>query len=235
MEDLASFSKRPIAYTRRAVPVTSSSHLGLDTIDRFVTVANEIAAMPVLRSPGFTQTAGALYDISRKLLIANENLARWLNRFLYFDFQDDGAGRRFRKTVRKYRNAKAAGKLREMKFRCGDIRIIYDKDIGHRLPEMYPDEQAQESTAIAFSELYSADIDMVNLIYNDVVAGIERFCAEAGDFVDHSKFNEAEALRLEYKVSSADLSQHVERLADRLSDLVLKFAQVTGRPVSLRS
>ena len=53
----------------------------LDSIDRFIGVA-KIANHPILSMPEYRAASNDLYQIAQKLLIANENMSRWLNRFL---------------------------------------------------------------------------------------------------------------------------------------------------------
>jgi hypothetical protein len=60
-----------------------------------------------------------------------------------------------------------------------------------------------------------------------------RFVADAEHDVDRSQFNAAEARRLAFKVESAELSQHVESLGAELSDLILRYARLAQRPVTL--
>ena len=70
----------------------SDAQQALDSIDRFIGVA-EIANLPILGMPEYRAAANDLYQIAQKLLIANENMSRWLNRFLYFDFGPRTLGR----------------------------------------------------------------------------------------------------------------------------------------------
>src|SRR5438034_8112757 len=115
------------------VAPSTDSQRALETIDRFIKVAGEIAELPILREPEFRAAADALYRIAQLLLQANENLARWLHLFLQFNFHGDDARQRFLDLVGRYRTAKAGGELREMKFRCGDILMIYDEHVAGRM------------------------------------------------------------------------------------------------------
>jgi hypothetical protein len=214
--------------------LTADSKRALESIDRFVAVAGEIAELPILRRPDFRPAADALYRIAQLLLDANENLARWLHLFLQFNFHGGDARQRFLDLVQRYRTAKAGQELRQMKFRCGDISVIYWNHVAGKMSELYPsDEHDRQRAEMAFGRLANADDDMVALIYETVVAGIDGFLADAERNVDRSDLNAAEARRLAFKVASAPLSQQVERLGAELSDLVLRYARLAHRSVTL--
>jgi hypothetical protein len=74
------------------------SQPALDSIDEFIKVGREMARVPLLMMPEYRVAAEGLYEIAQKLLDANENMARWLNRFLLFDFQTSDARARARET-----------------------------------------------------------------------------------------------------------------------------------------
>ena len=63
----------------------------LDSIDRYIEVAAGMATLPILSEPAYRPAAEDLYQITDKLLVANENMARWLNLFLQFDFRQADA------------------------------------------------------------------------------------------------------------------------------------------------
>jgi hypothetical protein len=206
----------------------------LDTIDQFIAVGKNIAALPLMRQPGFEGAADAIYRIAGKLLRANENMARWLNRFARFDFHQVDAGGRFLALAGEYETAKAGGQLREMKFHCGEISIIYWNDIYPRLAEMLSgDTRAIGEVDRVFTYLGSADADMVAFIYETVVRGIDGFREAAERCVDNGQIDYAEGERLRFRVASGELSERLERLATGLSDLVLQFAALARRPVDL--
>lgn len=214
--------------------MTPSPQPALDSIDRFIRVGGEIAAVPLLAMPPYRAAADGLYEIARRLLDANENMARWLNRFLWFDFRDPNARSRFLELVQDYRTTKAGPGFRDMKFSCGDIWVIYQRDIADQIAGIFPfDPAAGEDARQAFSDLGSADADMVAFIYDAVVTAIDEFVRDAEQHVDRADLNAAETRRLEFKVASAQLSERLERLAGGLSDLVLRYARLAERPVTL--
>lgn len=212
--------------------MASMSQHALDSIDRFIAVGHEISRAPVLdRSPA---AAYDLYEIAQKLLVANENMAKWLNRFLYFDFRDPAARTQFLDLVEDYRNTKSGVGFHDMKFSCGDVFFIYQRNIEGKLAEIFPgDEHACDEAKQAFQRLGDADGRMVGFIYDAVIGGIDDRVRDAEDRVDRSDLNAAEEKRLKFKVSSATLTARLERFGGELSDLVLKYARLAGRPVTL--
>jgi hypothetical protein len=74
---------------------------------------------------------------------------------------------------------------------------------------------------------------MVDFIHYTVVANIDAFIHDAEQSVDRSDFDEAEARRLAFKTVSAPLSARLERFAGELSDLILQYARIAERPVTL--
>jgi hypothetical protein len=99
---------------------------------------------------------------------------------------------------------------------------------------MYPHESdLAEEIRRVFTDLGNADLDMVAFIYDTVVGGIDNFVRDVEEDVDRADLNGAETRRLQFKVDSAALSERLERFASGLSDLVLRYAGLAGRPVTL--
>ncbi|MFI7642294.1 hypothetical protein [Nonomuraea sp. NPDC049400] len=206
----------------------------LDSIDRFIGIARDIANNPVLAMPQHRAMAEDLYQIANKLLIANENMVRWLNRFLYFDFRDADARAKFLELIQDYRGARAGSVFHNMKWNCGDIWLIYQRHIAGNIDAMFQeDRQSAEEAKHAFDDLSNADEGMVTFIYNTVVGNIEGFIHDAEHHIDRSDVNLAETRRLAFKVASAELSKRLERFAGELADLVLQYARLAERPVTL--
>jgi hypothetical protein len=207
-------------------PNSHSQH-ALDSIDQFIGVGGEIAKLPILALPQYKAAAVALHQIAEKLLEANENMARWRIDFLYFDFLAPNAREQFLNLVKAYRSTKAGPGFHDMKYRCGDIRDIYDRDIASKIADMFPADQATADEArSAFVSLGTADGSMVEFIYDMVIGDIDKFVHDAEQYVDQSDFNSAEIRRLEFKVASAELSERLERFGNQLSDLVLQYARL---------
>lgn len=212
----------------------SRSDEALDSVEDFIAVGREMAITPMLATGHYQDVASDLLDIGHKLLVANENMARWLNNFLRFDFRSIDSRSRFFDLVARYKAAKAGGDMNEMKFRCGEIEIIYDRALKFRLEELFPDDEAAvERSRSVLRDLTNADKDMVNFIYDSVVSSIDGFVTDAEQYVDQSDLNGAEARRLEFKVASANLSERLERLAGGLAEVMLEYSRLAQRPIPL--
>src|SRR6266498_2790658 len=100
------------------IPITPGE--ALDVFDHFINIAKELAKLPQLVLPQYRAAAQDLYEISQKLLTANENLARWLYKFLYFDFRQpqEQARTQFFDLVRDYKTMKLGPEFRQLKISC---------------------------------------------------------------------------------------------------------------------
>ena len=212
--------------------MSSDSQHALDSIDHFIGVARRISGVPALADrPGVAED---LYIIAGKLLKANENMTRWLHRFLLFDFRGQDARSRFLSLLEEYRTTKAGPGFHDMKYSCGDIFLIYERNIKGDIPTLFPDDAEKRATSeAAFYELADADADMVAFIHETVVGQIDAFVRDVEDRLDRSDLNAAEERRLRFKVDSASLTGRLERFASELSDLVLTYARLARRPVTL--
>lgn len=219
-------------------PAPAETARALDTVDRFIGVGRELARQQILAGPTYSVALEHLIEVIQILLDANENMARWLNRFTQFDLRAEDARPRFLELVAQYRTAKSGAELRQMKWPCGDIRQIYDSQIRPNITDFFvqteaPKDQLDRLDA-AFAGLGDADEDMVAFIYDTVVGGIDGFLADAEPAVDRGDLDAAEEARLQFKVRARELSEHLERLGGGLADLVLAFARLGGRSVRLR-
>lgn len=207
----------------------------LDSVDRFIGVGEELANQQVLSKPKYAGAVENLVEVIQILLTSNENMARWLNRFTQFNFRADDARKQFLTLVGEYNTAKTGPELRQMKWPCGEIRHIYDDHIRPDMTDMFvQSEVPPERLDAAFKGLGYADDDMVAFIYETVVGGIDGFLKTAEPAVDANKLDAAEQARLEFKVSARQLSERLERLGGGLSDLLLRYARIAGRPVTIR-
>ncbi len=80
-----------------------SINLALEIFDKFISIAKEIAKLPAVVLPQYRDAARDMYQICQRLLTANENLSRWLHRFIYFDFRQQNASTEFMKTLQEYK------------------------------------------------------------------------------------------------------------------------------------
>jgi hypothetical protein len=210
----------------------ASSDPALDSIDQFVTVAGRLADLPALRHPPLREVAAGLHEVALLLLDANENPTGWLYQFRNFTFRGADPEHRFGVLTERYARAKAGRELHAMKFHCGHIRTLYHEHVDGRLSELYPDDEtARSAVRETFDDLGNADADMVRLIYDTVVANIDSFVADADAAVDRRDLNAAEKRRLRFKVETADLAGRADHAGAALSDLALRFAHLSGRPV----
>jgi hypothetical protein len=208
----------------------------LDSVDRFIAVGRELAGQQSLSKPQYSGAVEQLIEVIQILLSANENMARWLNRFTQFDFRAPKSRQKFLRLVARYRKAKSGPDLRRMKWPCHEIRTIYENDIQPSMSEMFVQTEAiPEELDAAFQGLGNADDDMVAFIYETVVGGIDGFLATAEPAVDHGDLDAAEHARLEFKAQARQLSERLERLGGGLTELLLGYARLAGISVRLPS
>jgi hypothetical protein len=204
----------------------------LDDIDAFISAGHEVAALKLLGEPEFRPAASALCDIAQALTVANGYMVEWLNRFVYFDFRQGGARGEFNTLLQKYENAKGSGEFNLMKIRCGDIWMIYKRDIEGPLSGLPPQNQAvaAEVSRVCYG-LGESDDRMVTFIALKLRASIDAFCESVSASLNRSDRNAAETARLHFVVESKDLSNRLVRFTNELSDLVLAYALIAQRPV----
>lgn len=210
-----------------------ASH-ALDSVDQFLEVGSNLADMAALAEEAYRGAANDLYLIARKLLESNENLVKLLNRFIYFDFRAADAREKYLALAQEYENEKSSPEFHRMKFNCGDIKHIYIYRLKDQLDGLVlPDSVAADQIAHAFEDLGDADGPMIAFIYDSVVGAVDGFLAQAGRAVDRLDYNSAESARLAFKVDVSGISGRLTRLANGLSDLIIRFAAQAHRPVTL--
>ena len=207
----------------------------LDALDKFVKLGKELAGLTALVLPQYKDAAVDLYRVCQKLLSANENIARWLYEFQYFDFRKASAQSDFLDLCKRYRLMKIGPERRDLKFRCGDIAAIYHRDIESKIGNWFTDQQKLNQARSIFSELSSADGHMIEFIDEQVLASIDAFENEARPCAEVNKMDDAERARLQFKTSTADITQCLEQFSAGLSELVMTFAQIARVPVTLSS
>lgn len=215
-------------------PPETDAARALDTVDRFIAVGRGLAEQEILATSKYANALEHVIEVIQMLLVANENMVRWLNKFTQFDFRAKASRKRFLGHVAKFKTAKSGPELRQMKWPCGDIRHIYDTEIRPDMADMFVQVEATpEELDAAFAGLSDADEDMVAFIYDAVVGGIEDFLKLAEPAVDAGDFDAAEQARLEFKVHAQQLSERLERLGGGLADLLLDYSRLAGRRVRL--
>lgn len=205
----------------------------LDIFDKFIGIAKELAKLPQLVLPQYHAAALDLYEISQRLLASNENLSRWLYRFLYFDFGQQDARARFLDLVRDYRVMKQGPEFRQLKFSCGDIGSIYYRNVASKLGAWLADPIRREQAEGIFTALSDADSDLVAFTYDHVIKELDRVIEQMEKCVELGDVDGAEAIRLRAKSEMHDLTTHLESFAGALADLVISFANAARAPVTL--
>lgn len=205
----------------------------LGILDKFISVASELAKLPALVLPQYQSAAQDLYEICQKLLTANENLSRWLYRFLYFDFRHSDARSNLLTAVQEYKAMKSGPEFQQLKFSCGDIGQIYYRNIASKLGNWFVGQQKLEEVEGIFAALTDADRDMVAFVYDHVVARLDDFVRQAEQNVERGAMNDAEEARLQFKAESREVTERLEKFSGELSDLVILFAGIARVSVTL--
>lgn len=210
-----------------------SVQTGLAVYDRFVVLGRKIAELPEILMPQYQAAAKDLYEICRLLLDANESLARWLLEFTYFDFRNADARTTFNDLAKRYRAMKVGEEYRQLKFRCGDIQSIYERNIASKLGRLFSNQSMRDQAGQVFQDLSSADQSMVVFVYETVMVKLDRIVADLEQSVDAGLLDDAEQTRLHAKAQTRELVQALEKFGGELSELVLQFAKAAKVPVTL--
>jgi hypothetical protein len=206
---------------------------GIEATNNFIVLAKEIAKLPALILPQYKAAAKALYEICQKLLNANERTANLLYRFRSFDFRSPSARSEFLDACKEFNKMKTSGELNNLKFSCHDIRMIYRRDIQQKVGRWFTDPQKLEAAKGIFEQMGCADEDMVSFIVEKVVGRINAFIKEVDDLVGSNHLNEAEKYRLRFKTETGEIALNIEYFNNELSDLVMKFSEIAGVPLTL--
>ena len=212
--------------------MASDSQHALDSIDHFIGVARRISGAPALADrPG---AAEDLYIIAGKLLKANENMTRWLHRFLLFDFRGRDARSRFLSLLEEYRTTKAGPGFHDMKYSCGDIFLIYERNIKGDIPTLFPDDAEKRATSRQRSMSWQTPTQTWS------PSSTRLWSVRSMRSSETLKTNWTGPTSMprrsgacRFKVDSASLTGRLERFASELSDLVLTYARLARRPVTL--
>jgi hypothetical protein len=205
----------------------------LDIFDKFISIAKELAKLPQLVLPQYRAAAQDLYEIAQKLLTANENLSRWLYRFLYFDFRRQDARTQFLDLIRDYKTMKQGPEFRQLKFSCGDIAAIYYRNVASKLGDWLSDQTKLKEAQSMFAALSDADRDLVSFTYDQVVKALDTAIDDIESRVEAGAMDDAELRRLQAKADMKDVTERLEAFAGALSELVISFAGIARAPVTL--
>jgi hypothetical protein len=207
----------------------------LSTIDSFISVAKELAQFKASQEPQYENAVKDLIEICQKLLTANENLTRWLNKFLLFNFRDPAAYGNFLNLVAEYQTAKNSAEFRQFKFSCADIGIVYSRDIDSKLNGWFPNKQKEEQARQIFGRLISVDAGMVAFVYDYVVKNLDDIVKQMEMAVTTSTLDKAETIRLRAKTDMRPVTEKLEKFSNDLADVMLKFSTLAKVPLTLGS
>lgn len=219
-----------VSKEERAMPTIQPT---LEIFDKFISITNELVKLPQLILPEYRTAAQGLYEITQKMLIANENLSRWLYKFLYFDFRQQDARTKFFDLIRDYRTMKQGPEFRQLKFSCGDISTIYYRDIESKLGNWLTDQTKLNEARSIFKDLSSIDGSLVSFTYDQVVKALDDAINDIETQVETDAMNEAELRRLQAKADMKVITERLEAFAGSLSELVISFANITHTPVTI--
>jgi hypothetical protein len=206
---------------------------GLDLIEQFISLGKELAKLPALVLPQYQPAAADLFEICKKILTANENLARWLHRFRYFDFSDPDARSKFLAAVQEYRSLRTGPAFQQLKFSCGDISQVYYRNISSKLGGWFSSSHKLEEAEGVFAKLTDADLEMVDFLQEHILKKLDGYLGETDTVIDIGNMENAEKLRLELKLDTGEVVQYLEKFSNELSDLVLEFGKIARVPLTL--
>lgn len=198
---------------------------GLKTIDQFIKISKDVAALPSLVMADSKGCAIDLADICKKILSGNENVVRWFHKFLYFDFTQSNADQQFIQLKTEYEELKTGPKYQELKFDCHEIQNIYHKRISSKLGQWFQRKKLEKAKTV-FNELTQADGSMVQFVFQTVFLELDNFANDAETyFIDKNDVEKAENLRLAFKVQNKKLIKELQSFSDKLSELILEFSE----------
>jgi histone H3/H4 len=206
---------------------SSQLSTGLQTIDQFIKISKDVVKLPSLVMADSKGAANDFVEICQKILQGNENVVRWFNEFLYFDFTATNAVKQFVKLKTEYEALKTGFGYQKLKFDCGEIQNIYHKRISSKLGEWFQRKKLSEAKKV-FDELTTADAEMVSFVFKEVFGKLSEFANKAEKLlVDKEDIRKAEKLRLEFKVKTGDMVHKLQGFSNELAELVLKFSAKT--------
>ncbi len=207
---------------------------GVNILRNFVSVANELSNLPIILNKKYHEIAKDLGDICKRLLTANEEMLRSLHNFRYYGWKNPDFEKKFTETLVDYKAAKGNA-FYDWKAPCHDIWQIYHKPMGikERILSWFEDQTKLEEIDGIIDRLATSDDAMIEFITNGLAVRIDNYLRIVEPLVDNNQFTDAEKRRLEFKHDSQDLAFLLEDVSKELTDLVLKFASITGVPLTL--
>jgi phosphohistidine phosphatase SixA len=212
---------------------TPETKAALNIIENFIDLGKQVAKLPALVLPQYQSAANDLYRISQVILKSNENLSRWLNRFRYFDFIQADARKDFLQAMQEYKAMKSGPDFQQLKFSCHDLAKVYYSNIASKIGNWFSNQQKKEEAEGIFSALTDADQNMLAFVSDAVISQIDEFLENVEELVDSGNLEEAERNRLALKRDTTDIVAALENFGGGLSALVIEFANIAKRPITL--
>jgi hypothetical protein len=200
---------------------------GLKTIDQFINISKTVAKLPALVLADAEGASNDFVEICKQILDGNENVVRWFNNFLYFDFTESDAVKKFTELKKEYEALKAGSGYQKLKFNCGEIAYIYHKRISSKLGEWFQRKKLKEAKEV-FDNLTVADAEMVSFVFVEVFGKLSAFADEVEKHViDNNDLRKVEEIRLNFKVETKKLVPKLQGFSNDLAELILKFSEKT--------
>ena len=208
----------------------------LDIFDKFIKVAKELSKLRELATPRYKACARDLYEISQRLLEANENLSRWLNRFSYFDFKSTTARSDFLQAIKEYRTMRNGPEFQQLRFHCHDIEGIYYQNIKSGIRDWFTNKNKRYRVKSIFNKLSKHDAQMVDFVLDKLLGLLDKTLKQLENVVDAPKPNmrKAEKIRLKFKAGLSEVTPRLERFNNEIAKLVMDYAKIAKVPITLK-
>ncbi|RDC65052.1 hypothetical protein [Adhaeribacter pallidiroseus] len=179
--------------------------------------------------PDFKGCADDLQEVCNKILEANKNVVKWINKFRDFDLSDSKYKNKFSNLVGEYRELKTGKGYQTLKFDCRQIERIYNERIGrNKLKELFSEDKL-ELAALAFEELSAADAVLVEFVHKEVFESLDEVCTSMETAINEGNLKAANIAQMKFKVISFPVYSRLQEIGNGLSDLVIKFHDLADR------
>ncbi len=205
---------------------------GAKVLNEFISLGKELTKLPIL--PKYKDSAKDLYSICKRILESNEHAAKWVNRFLYFDFNAPTAPSDFLAAAGEYETMKNGPERRQLKFNCGDIQGIYQLRLANKIGQWFVGDQSKFKNAERiFNDLSRSDAEMVQFVEEHLLTSLDDVVAKMETAVENKDMNEAESVRIMCKKRMKDLTSLIQSFNNEFTDLVIEFARIAKTPITL--
>lgn len=203
----------------------SETATGLGAVEKLIDLLKPLIGFAI---PDFRACARGFEAICKKLLDANENVARWINRFRDFDVTHPNVVEEFRQLAADYRSLKTGRRYQELKFDCREIATIYDNQVEGKLREIFAGSKLEEAREL-FKQLGNADAALVQFVHMVIFERLDAICHDLETAIDTGDFEAAEVARLGFKIHANDLLARLQTIGTELADLVLEFKRLASQ------